>query len=330
MTVQAQVVGGGLTTGVVIPESTPPSSAVGNARTQTETVGVTVGIGETDNVALTSNAARSQTVALTGIDFGLIRTGSALDANLVGDFDYINYLQNAYGSELQGRFDGLTDLSLFSGRFKWMLQDDFGDGQLNAYAPSTPANLEHINVVTTGPELTLRPTTATVVRLDARYAYATYETSPLNGWRLMETATLEHELSANSNVALVADVEQLRYENTVLNTDYDRNRFSVRYDIEGARTQIRVSAGDAQVNDAGAWMSTPVADLLLTRTISQFSTLTFAAGRQLTDAADSFSDLRNGAAGGIVVAPVAVTSVTLSVTMPVWACSSEGGRRRSI
>jgi hypothetical protein len=307
MPIQAQVVGSGLTTGAVIPESTSPSSAA-SARTQTETVGVTVGLGETDNVALTSTAAKSQTVAVTGVDFGLIRTGSALDANLIGNFDYLDYLQNAYSSQLLGRFDGLTDLSLFSGRLKWVLQDDFGEGQLNPYTPSTPTNLEHINLVTTGPELTLRPMADTLLRLDARYANATYETSPLNGWRMIETATLERDLSANSNVAIVADVEQLRYEDTALNTDYDRNRFYVRYDIRGARTQIKASVGEAQVNDSGAWLSTAVADFQVTRTLAQLSTLTFAAGRQLTDAADNFSDLRSGAAGGIVVASVAETA----------------------
>jgi hypothetical protein len=307
-TIQAQVVGSGLTTGEVIPESTSLSATAPGTRTQTANVGITVGIGETDNVALSSSAAQSQTIALTGIDFGLIRTGSALDANLIGNFDYLNYLQNAYGSQLEGRFDGLTDLSLLSGRLKWVLRDDFGEGQLNQYAPGVPTNLEHINVVTTGPELTLRPMADTVVRLGAQYANSTYETSPLNGWRLVETATLERDLSANSNVAAVADVEQLKYQNTVLNTDYDREKFYVRYDIEGARTQIKASVGEAQVNDGGAWTSTPIADLLLTRTLSQVSMLTFATGRQLTDAADSFSDLRSGAAGGIVVAPVAETS----------------------
>jgi hypothetical protein len=304
----AQSAVGGLTTGAAIPESEPLPSDLAVERSQTATVGVTVGLGETDNVALTPTDRRSQTMELTGIDFGWIRTGSALDANVVGDFNYLDYLQGAYGSQLLGRFDGLTSLSLFSDHLKWFLQDDFGEGQLDPYTPATPTNLENINVVTTGPDITLRPMSDTVVQLGARYARATYETSPFDGYRMVENVLLERLLSSSSNVALGADVQELRFDNTTVNTDYDRSRYYVQYDITGSRTHITATLGETQVNDSGNWYSTPLAQLELTHEISAQTRLNLTAGRELTDAADTFDNLRSGAAGGIAVAPVAETT----------------------
>jgi hypothetical protein len=66
--------------------------------------------------------------------------------------------------------------------------------------------------------------------------------------------------------------------------------------------------GETQNDDGGAWVSTPLLQLNLTHDLSAHATLSISAGRDFTDAADTFSDLRTGAAGGIVVAPVALTS----------------------
>src|SRR5665213_189597 len=46
-------------------------------RTQTVTLALKLGLGETDNVFLTPTDTRAQTILLTGIEFGLQRTGSA-------------------------------------------------------------------------------------------------------------------------------------------------------------------------------------------------------------------------------------------------------------
>lgn len=306
----AQSVVGGLTAGSAIPEDQTQSSssvAPGGQR-QTFNFGATVGLGETDNVTDASTDRRSQTLSLAGIDFGWLRTGSALNANVVGNFDYLDYLEHAYSSELLARFDGVTSWSLFSGRLKWNLQDDFGEGQLDPYAPATPTNLEKINVVATGPDVTLRPLEDTIVQLGARYARTTYETSPFDGFRLSENVLFEQLLSANSNAAIGADVEQLRFDNTVVNSDYDRSRFYFRYDITGARTHITATVGEAQSNDGGSWVSTPLALFELSHQLSQQTVLDITGGRELTDVSDTFGNLRSGAAGGIPVAGTALSS----------------------
>lgn len=306
--IHAQSVVGTVTTGAAIPENALATGSPATGRSQSLNFGVTLGLGETDNITQTPINAQSQTMALLGLDFGWIRTGSALNANVIGDFNYLDYIQGAYASQLLGRFDGLTSLSLFQDHLKWFLQDDFGEGQLDPYAPATPSNLEHVNFLTTGPEFSVRPLSDTVLRMGARYALATYQISPLNGWRTTENIQLERLLSPNSNVALGADAAQLRFDDTSISPEYDRERFYAKYEISGARTHVLAAVGETQTNDSGIWVATPFVQFELSHNLAPQTLLSVTAGREFTDAADAFSDLRSGAAGGIVIAPVAATT----------------------
>jgi hypothetical protein len=285
-----------------------PAVAAGAVQPQTASFGVAVGVGETSNVTFAPSDPQSQTISTAELDFGLRRMGPALDLDATGDVEYLDYLQNAYGGQFLGRFDGLAALSLWSDRLKWIVQEDFGQTPLDGFTPVTPDNIENVNVLTTGPDLTLRPATDTFVRFGARYALSDYETSPFDDYRLTGIAGIGQQLSAGSSVSLNADVQEVRFNNTVVNTDFDRQRLYAGYDVQGARTELAVYAGVARVDELEQWTSTPIAQLELTRRLSAMATVKLTAGREYTDLADSFRDLRAGALGGIFVAPIAAVS----------------------
>jgi hypothetical protein len=208
-----------------------------------------------------------------------------------------------------GRFDGLATAKLWSDRLKWLIADDYGEEQTDPFAPITPVNLQRVNVFRTGPDLTLRPSDSTFVTLDAYYSQLSYQSSPFDGHNLLGGAAFGRQLSALSSLSLVVQAEELRFNNTTVNTDYDRREAYGRYLIQGARTSIDAQLGATQANDVGSsWKTSPLARLSLTRRVSPFSLLTLAGGREYTDAGGTFSSLTSGAGGGIVVAPVAQTT----------------------
>jgi hypothetical protein len=276
-------------------------------RTETTQLGISVGAGETDNIFLTPSPTESQTLGMVGLDFDLKRQGTRLDVDTNGAFQYIDYLQNAYGKQLFGRFDGLASLELIPGVWKWVVQDDFGQGQLDPTAPLIPTNLEKINVLSTGPDFKFRLGGTGFVALGLRYALTHYETSPLSGNRQLANLSVGEEISPTSSLSLNVDEQRLRFDNTEVNTDYDRRELYARYQLHGARTELNLDLGVSQTDDSGRWVSAALAQLSARRLISAATTLTLALGHQLTDAADSFGNLKGGT-GGIVIAPVAGTS----------------------
>ncbi|MGH2448733.1 MAG: hypothetical protein ACRDFS_09070, partial [Chloroflexota bacterium] len=215
-----------------------------------------------------------------------------------------DYLQGAYSNQVLGRFDGLATAKLWSDRLKWVVADDYGEEQTDPFAAVTPVDLQRVNVFSTGPDLTLRPSYSSFVSLEGRYSRINYQTSPFDGHNLLESVEFGRQLSPLQSISLVVQSEQLRFDDTLVNTDYDRREAYGRYRIAGARTSIDAQLGAVQADDVSSWKTSPLVRLLLTRRISPFSVVTLSGGREYTDAAGSFTGLRAGAAGGITVAPV--------------------------
>ena len=307
-----QAVPGVGSTGAELPGATLPgevTTGLGPQPPELARFGLAAGIGETDNVNLSPTNPKSQTIAAANLDFDVKRTGSRLDASALGNFTDLHYLEGAYGNQVLGRFDGLATAKLWSDRLRWVFADDFGEQQTDPFAAITPVNLQRVNVFSTGPDLTLRPSYSSFVNLAARYSKVTYQASPFDGHNLIGSAEFGRELSPLSSVSLVVQAEELRFDNTTVNTDYDRREAYGRYLIRGARTSIDAQLGAAQANTVrSAWKTSPFVRLSLTRKVSRFSLLTLAGGREYTDSADSFSSLTSGAGGGIVVAPVSQTT----------------------
>ncbi|MBW4052287.1 MAG: hypothetical protein HIU85_12640 [Proteobacteria bacterium] len=286
--------------GAGVPGAT--ATGTGPAPAELTHYGIAVGVGETDNVALSSTHPKSQTIAAANLDFDVRRSGSLLDASALGNFADLNYLQGAYGNQVLGRFDGLATAKLWSDRLKWMAAEDFGEQQIDPFAAIIPTELQRVNVFTTGPDLTLRPSYSTFITLDARYSQVSYQTSPFDSHNLSASAALGRQLSPLSSLSIVVQAEQLRFNNTLFNTNYSRREAYGRYRIQGARTSVEAQLGATQANDVNAWKTSPLVRLTLTRRVSPFSVVTLMGGREYTDSGGSFASLRGGAAGGIAVA----------------------------
>jgi hypothetical protein len=263
---------------------------------------LTAGLGETDNVGLAATGAQSQTLADVGVLIDVVRNGPLLQASLKGDLAYLKYLQNAFSGYVVGRFDGDASFALVPDHIKWVAQDSYGAAQVDALVSPARTNIERVNVISTGPDFLLRPSDNTFVRLGGRYALVNYETSPFNSHRVLGTASIGDELSVASSISLNADVTRIRFQNTTINSDYERRKFYLRYDTRGARTHIAVDAGVAEVNDTGPWNSKLLAQLVLTRDVTPFQSVSISGGRQFTDSADSFRSLTAAAAGGTIIA----------------------------
>ncbi|HEY7887638.1 MAG TPA: hypothetical protein VIC29_05370 [Steroidobacteraceae bacterium] len=269
---------------------------------------VSAGLGETDNVNLSDTHRKAQTLSAVSAAFDFIRSGSHLDLNAVGNFSDTDYLQGAYSNQVLGRFDGLADLTLWERHFKWLVRDDYGDQQTEVLQSLTPVNLQRVNVFSTGPDLTLQPTLSTFVEMQGLYSRNTWQNEPFSGNTESGSLTAGHQVSPAASLSLVGEVEQQRFDNRNLNTNYQVREYYGHYLLRGARTRVDLQGGVAQANDTGSWRSSPLLRASLSRTISPFSTLSIAAGREYSNAMGSFASLANGVTGGIPVGSATQTT----------------------
>jgi hypothetical protein len=264
-------------------------------------------------------------MALADADFDIKQQSRLLDVDAKGDFTYLDYLQGAYSGQLIGRFDGSAHVALIPERIIWVVQDNFGQTALDAFTPVTPTNLENVNYLSTGPDIALRFGASSYLNASARYARAQYQTSPYNSNRVLGNLAWGYQLSAQSSASLNGETERVMFENTLLNSDFDRSSGFLRYEVQGARTDLSVDLGATTISQSGSSTivnpnggsttidqnggssSGALFKMQLVRKLSAAAKLTFSAGRDLTDASTSFSGLQSGALGVVGAAPAAQT-----------------------
>jgi hypothetical protein len=304
------------------------------------TYGVDAGLGETDNVSLVRTNKVSQTIATVDADFDVKHTSSRLDVDAKGNFTDFNYVQGAFGNQLLGRFDGIAHVAMIPQRLTWAVQDDFGQAALDPFAPTTPGNLESINYFSTGPDLALRVGRTGFFDMGLRYARAQFQTSPFSSNRVLGNVAAGRKLSARSSLSLNAVAERVLFVNTTVNGNFNRSSGYVRYEIQGARTELSVELGATKISQnaasgttrvvrgpngrtivvpvtipQSAYTSTgPLARIALTRKLSSSANLTVSAGRELIDGTSSFGSIQGGAIGAVSTVPALLTSSSYTST----------------
>lgn len=299
--------------GAGVGDSNSASSAQGT-RAESLTYGADVGIGESDNVTLVETNKVSQTIAITDLDFDFKEQTRRFDVDAKGNFSYLDFLQNAYSNQLIGRFDGRADVSLIPERVLWVVTESFGQSQIDPFVAVVPTNLQNVNYVATGPDAVFRLGPTVFLDLSARYAKSTYQTDPFDSNTVLGSAALGRALSAQSSISINGSFERVSFDNTEVNTDFDRSSVYAHYEIQGARTELMANLGESKVDQGLVSFAGPAAKLRVLRKLSSVSKLTFTLSRDITDGSTAFANLQGGAIGGIVTAPAALSQNNYTAT----------------
>jgi hypothetical protein len=257
--------------------------------------GFEAGVGTSDNITRIPANGESETIATAGLDLRLLREGSLVNADVNVDLSYFDYRDGTYDSEVTGTGEATVGFAFVPDRFVWVVQDSFGQSQLDPFAVQTPANRENINYFSTGPDLSLRLGSAGILTLYGRYSMTDYEDTGLDDERITGGLSFGRDLSARSSLSFNVSAERVEFDDPLLGSDYDRQSAFFRYENDGARTRIGIQAGVTELHDLGRTNTNPLFELDLERDLSQRSSLSLRAGVRSSDASTA---LRSGNAIG--------------------------------
>lgn len=261
---------------------------------------LTAGAGHSDNITRTATNKVDEDIASAGLQFSVDQRTARLNADLIGNFAYYDYLDNTYDAELLGNFIGNARVALVPDRLEWLFADNFGQVLTDPFTPETAENREDINYFTTGPDVTFALGSQTRLRVGARYGLTTYEKSPFDSDSLLGDVGLERLLSSASSIALHARMQQVDYGEAELNADYGQREVFVRYQGDGARTFLALDAGYSEIDRDSS--DGPQGDMLLrldvSRRLSASTTASFSAAREFSSAGAAFASTQ-GSGGGI-------------------------------
>lgn len=251
-----------------------------------------IGIGAiyTDNIRLVATDTQTDTIGVLTTDFLVHEQTRHFDAEIAANLQYLTYAHGIYSNELLGDLAGYGKFALLPGHIDWVVQENFGQQQLSPGTPITPLNLENINYLSTGPDLSVPLGSQLHAQMSLRYSKVTYQLNnnffhldDLNNDRGNGSLALVHPLSATSNASLNASVERVSFADSIDNPDYTTRLGYLHYDLQGARSKATLDVGYDDALVEGARSHGALVRAAATRDLSGSSSLELSVGQDISD-----------------------------------------------
>lgn len=203
---------------------------------------------------LPDGAERSASAAVVGFQARGERPAGRLRYDIAADVSFYEYLDRDVDSELLGRasltgaYDFVPDILSWNASLAY---DQVREDILRAFAPG---NLDDQLGLSTGPTLRLRFSSVAEGLIEGRYSRLIQGGGDLDNETVGGSAMLARRANPRSLLALGVsydDVSYLEGPGSGL-FDFDRQEAFVRIGLEGARTDVIVEAGYAEVSGQAA------------------------------------------------------------------------------
>ncbi len=199
-----------------------------------------------------------------------------------------------------GYLDADGAFKIVPGFFSWTARDSFSQAVLDPFAAATPDNIESLNYVTTGPQFMFKPTLRDTLTLGADYGRVdTNSKSPnyvnIDSDRWGGEVRFDHGFSNSVTGYVTGDYWDVKYTDTVDNTDFTSkqvmggfrfNNFRTTIDASIGYTRLKLNTDDPEITDKNPSGINWKVDI--GRLISPTQRLTLHAAKETTDAANLF------------------------------------------
>ena len=241
-----------------------------------------------DNIRRAPVNEIEETVWFLGLILDWQREAARIDMGVRSDLEYRTYKNDIFDNEVVGTLAADVNLKFVPEVFEWMAQYNFGDVQLDPFAPNTAANRETLNVFATGPDLRMRMGSSTAFEASGRWAQRNYELSDTSSKRTRGRIGLVRALSPHRRLSLNASREKVEYDNPAANPEFEITAGFLQFESEIARGSLDIMLGINEIEQLGTTTDGPLYDIKFSREISAKSTLHIGATQRFQDQAGGF------------------------------------------
>ncbi len=247
-------------------------------------------VGWSDNVRGEYVDQVSDTIVGVGLQTRISQERRKFNFGLTADLQYLEYLDDTFDNEVTGLASFEGSLVLVPEILTFEVNDNFGQTQSAAFAPQTPETRQNVNVFAAGPDIRLEMGDALVLLGSGRYMNERYEVTPADNSRTLAQLGLYHEFSADSALGILGQVSDVDYDDDTSGAyDFKRTEYLARYRLAARRTAIILEGGQSRFSaDDGTDRDEVLYRVSLARQLTSRTSLTLAAGRELTDSGSLF------------------------------------------
>lgn len=241
-----------------------------------------------DNVERSSTDPQEDTTLEVGLRLDYTREQGRFNAKVGVDLRYAHFLDDSFDDESYGGMDATLAYWFIPERFSWNVEQNFGQALIDPRDVENPDNRQTVNFFSTGPDVIVPLGERTDLSVSGRWSDAHFGDTPGSNQRIDGTIGLVRHINEVSTVSVNAFAERVDFEDDFSDGGYDRQSAFVGYRNRGSRTSLDARAGYTVLHDHGEEIDGPLFDVTVSRQLSQRSSLTLAAGTNLTDSAEAF------------------------------------------
>ncbi|MEO6927241.1 MAG: outer membrane beta-barrel protein [Rhodanobacter sp.] len=266
-----------------------------------------VGVGHSDNISLSETDPISQSVLIPGFDFSYQQQGSKLQANVVGNLEYRNYLGSAFDNQTLGQLAGQANWSILPQRLDFTVQDVASVQPISTFSSNEPNNQQQTNVLVLGPTLHFR--LGETLRGQAELTYASSRasrTDEFNSSRGAVALRLIKDLSPTAQLSANAETARVTFDQGNTSPPYNRTQVFMASVSHLSQLDVDAALGWSRITfDHAATANSPLARLNLAWRASPQSTFSLGAARQYSDTAqDLLTELGPSSGMAVAAAPL--------------------------
>jgi hypothetical protein len=270
--------------GAQAPASADADASAARAANEPErTLAAWFGHVESDNLARTVTPEDGSFDSI-GLLLGLDHVSTRLAASIDADLEYRSYSLDSLDDETIGTLNGAAEVDIVEDRLSWSFTDAYGQGITDPFAGIGPGNREKVNVIGTGPRLSLPIGGRTTLEMGGTYSERRFdESTQVDSDSLLYELGFYRELSLTARVGLVVSSNDVEYVD-VIAPKYRIDRFGLRYEKELATGRVLADLGKNEISSGGFDSDEPSYNFVWTRSLTARSELSLRAAREITDA----------------------------------------------
>ncbi len=249
---------------------------------------LSAGAAQTDNATRVETNKVDDTLATVGGSLAFVHESRRIEASLVGNGTYLEYLDDTYDSDFIASAEGTLKFGIVPDRFLWTVENTFGQVSINQFEPVTPDNRQNANFFSTGPDVILRLGNQMELRLSGRYGDSRYEeTDTVDDQRLSGSLELVRRASPRAAWGVGMSAQRVDYDLTG-SPGYDQQSAYGTLQAESARQTLRLDLGATRLADGGESYTNPLLRVEWSRRLTPSWTMDLTAGSEYRNSSDRF------------------------------------------
>jgi len=215
-----------------------------------------------DNIARVPDGEQDELAAVGEFGANWHSVGRRFAAAFDGSIAYRNYTRNDFDDEGRANFLAIGDVFIIPETLDWYIADRLANAPVDPLGTTSPVNVQFVNVLETGPRLTLRPGGSNELTLAVSRADINAEESPIDHVRNTGALGYLHGISANSSLGILANVRQVDFDGGIDATDFDQHEAHLNFESRNDTLFLAAAAGRSRFelddgfsqNDTTGWL----------------------------------------------------------------------------